>query len=294
MVVKSDRPVFQTNRHGAIGDYAAFSVKPSTLDELVAAALSRDAKAINERSSTVVAKEGDFLLRRYVLGSDEISRDFQALDQRWFVAPERRHYSALFGVIGPDDRPQIVFDVIEEDGEGPKISFVFNAPERTVSNETVAIFLNHLDVPASWRGGADHEIAERFDAYWNKEMGGWEIREPQFLAKVSFARHCFHTRPTLSETVDVFVAPPECDIEDADTERAYQAKEFCRDAAWEEFQRFPQFGQVRPGFSSWMTQGDPQLVKVVSDGLDAEIDRLKAEMDGETFSGNDNPEFEGP
>lgn len=87
MVAKPDRHVYRTNRNGAIGDYAAFRVKPLTIDEIVDAALARDADGPRERSSRVIASDGDFLLRRYVLGSDEISRDFQALGQNWFVDP---------------------------------------------------------------------------------------------------------------------------------------------------------------------------------------------------------------
>jgi hypothetical protein len=68
---------------------------------------------------------------------------------------------------------------------------------------------------------------------------------------------------------------------DADAERAYWAKHFYRETAWDEFRRLPQSEGVRAGFSSWMTTGEPQIVKVLNQCLDQDIARLSADRSPE-------------
>ena len=270
-----------TNRNGLLGDYAEFAPRRRTMAEFIAMARSKTAGEpfTVERQSRNVGDRDGYAFVRYRLGSDELTRDLDAVGGTGFSPSDHPDMAAFFGILDEAGRPQIVLNVIDDDR--PAVSFVFAAKDAAVPSEVVHDFLDRLDVPAAWNAGADNDLAGRFDLHWD-DAAGWVRQEPRHLVKVEFERICFGTRPVLREAADVFLLPdPAHDMADADAERAYWAKHFYRETAWDEFRRLPQSEGVRPGFSSWMTNGEPQLVKVLNQCLDQDIARLSADRSPE-------------
>jgi hypothetical protein len=268
-----------TNRNGLVGNYADFAPRRRTMAEFIAMARSETAgeRFTVERQSREVGDRDGYAFVRYRLGSDELSRDLDAVGGAGFSTSDYPDMAAFFGILDGAGKPQLVLNVIDDDGMA--ISFVFAAKDATVPSEVVHDLLDRLDVPAAWNAGADNDLAARFDLRWD-DAAGWVRQEPRHLVKVEFERICFGTRPVLREAVDVLLLPdPAHDMADPDAERAYWAKHFYRETAWDEFRRLPQSEGVRAGFSSWMTNGEPQTVKVLNDCLDREIARMTADRD---------------
>lgn len=265
-----------TNRNGLIGAHAEFAPLKRTMSEIVSliAERKRNPDAPVERVSTEVARIEGFSLVRYRLGSEEVQRDFAAGGNPPHSTSDHADIRAIFGVLDGEGHPQLLLDIIE-DGDGPQISFAIPIPGTTLPADVALQVLDRIDVPASWRCGADATLADRYDARWAAD-GGWERQEPRHLVKVEFERICFATRPAMREAVDVFMLPhPGQDIADPDPDKAYWAKDFYRHAAWDEFARLPQSEGARAGFSSWMSSGEPAIVKVLNTSLDREIARLE-------------------
>lgn len=263
-----------TNRNGVVGAYGDFAPEKRTMSEIVAHIVERkkNPDAPIAKSSVEVARSGGFSLVRYRLGSDELLRDLAAAGGGHHSTSEHADIRAFLGVLDAQGRPQLLLDIID-DGDGPQISFAIPIPDATLPADVALSFLEHIDVPASWRCGADSQLADLFDAQWIKGMG-WELQEPRHLVKVEFERICFATKPAMREAVDVFLVPwPGQDIADPDPDKAYWARDFYRGRAWGEFENLPQSGGVRPGFSSWLNSGEPVLVKVLNASLDKDIAR---------------------
>ena len=268
------------NRNGVVGDFAAFAPVRKSIDRVVEEAVAerRGRRRVDPRPPRHELAVGEHALVRYHLGSDELRDALKAVgaEDHW-IPPELTSMTAVFGIVSPDGRTELVVEAID-DGDGPRISLVFAAKERTLPRETLLAFLDHLDLPPSRRMGTNLTMAELFDAYWSED--GWEAKPQRHLVKVGFRRHCFGTAPPLDETVDVFLPPsPDHDLADPDETRAYWAKDHYREAAWGELARLPQCG-IRPGFSDW-TYGEqePRLVKVLDATLNATIDRPTAEAE---------------
>jgi hypothetical protein len=266
-----------TNRNGLVGEYAEFAPRRRTMAEFIEMTRSRagGSPLPVERQSRNVGERDGYVLVRYRLGSDELTRDLDAVGGAGFSTSDYPDMAAFFGILDEAGKPQVVLNVIDDGGLA--ISFVFAAEDAAVPSEVVHDFLDRLDVPAAWNAGADNDLANRFDLRWD-DATGWVRQEPRHLVKVEFERVCFGTRPVLREAVDVFLMPdPAYDMADPNDERAYWAKDFYRETAWGEFHRLPQSEGVRPGFSSWMTKGEPHLVKVLDQCLDQDIARLSAD-----------------
>lgn len=266
-----------TNRNGLVGAHAEFAPVKRTMSEIVSliAERKRNPDAPVARVSTEVTRLEGYSLVRYRLGSEELQRDLAASGNTPHSTSDHADIRAVFGVLDGDGHPQLVLDVID-DGDGPQISFVISMPDTEIPAEIVLEVLDRIDVPASWRCGADSTLADLYDAHWAVD-GGWERQEPRHLVKVEFERTCFATRPTMREAVDVFLVPQAGrDIADPDPDKAYMAKDFYRREAWSEFHDMPRNGEVRGGFSSWTTTGEPEMVKVLNGALDRDIARQTA------------------
>ena len=265
------------NRHGLVGDFAAFAPKRLTAEELRNLLMLKTKG--QARPPVVLVRSGEYSLVRYHLGSDELRRDLEAVGAGdWSIDGDRSMMTAVFGILEGRGDARVILDVIDDPQEGgPKLSFVFASAEKGLPSEVVLEFLSHLDVPANWQVGADLQLADLFDVYWNDENGGWEMRAERNLVKVTFVRHCFGTTPEMTEAVDVFVLPsPKHDLADPDEERAYLAQGYYRTVAWEELARMSRGN--RPGFSSWLHGEEaPRMVKVLNTSLDGEIARLNGE-----------------
>jgi hypothetical protein len=261
------------NRNNVVGDFARFERTKRTMDEIVADALKtrRVGPDLRSRPSEEIIQVAGFSLVRYHLGSPEHLRDLERLDAPYYT--NEGVETAVFGILDGEGNPNVVFDVLN-DGNGPHISFAHISTNPTVHDEAVVEFLRHLDVPASWRAGADLALSESFNARID-ESGIWQLTPERHLIMVSFERHCFGTKPALKETVDVLVLPsPEYDLNDADETGAYWAADHYRGIAWDELNRLPQ-ARGRPGFSSWLhAEGAPQMIKVLDSRIDGEIRRL--------------------
>jgi hypothetical protein len=274
------KPTREVNRNGLLGEYEAFKPRKRSMEELFALARlgkgePRPAPAIESRE---LARDGGFKLVRYRTGSDELTA---ALDttggERFYPDPEHWQFISYLGVVGPDGKARVVMSVTDDPNDpGHEISFLFAGKDHGVPSEAMLHFLRELDVPASWRAGADAGFRDKFDLAWDADADAWAHVEPVTLVKVSYKRMCFATRPALEETVDVMLLPVEGqDIDDADADKAYWAKDYYRDAGWEELHRADGGRPPRPGFSSWLHEGDPVKVKVVGNYLDSEIERLR-------------------
>ncbi|MFC4236491.1 hypothetical protein ACFOY8_14900 [Thalassospira xianhensis] len=265
-----------TNRNGAIGDFSDFAPQKLSVDDIVAKSLGKPGFSEPRPPRTVLDIDSSYSLVRYHLGSDELRNDLEAARLDHSVSYDRAPLTALFGIKDSKGNLEALFDVIDDSKDGgPKIAYWYAAQEQSVPNDVVVSCLTYLDVPASWRAGADAKLAYLFDVYWDTENGGWEVRDARHLVKVSFVRQCFATRPILTETVDVFVLPsPKYLLDDPDREKAYWAKDYYREAGWAELDRLSP--SLRPGFSSWTiaAASPPQMVKVVNSALDEDIARL--------------------
>lgn len=266
-----------TNRNGLVGAHADFAPVKRSMAEIVSliAERKRNPDAPVARVSTEMARIEGYSLVRYRLGSEELQRDLAAGGNTPHSTSDHADIRAVFGVLDGDERPQIVLDIID-DGDGPQITFAIPMPGTELPGEVVLQVLDLIDVPASWRCGADSMLADLYDAHWAAN-GGWERQEPRHLVKVEFERTCFATRPTMGETIDVFLVPQAGrDIADPDPDKAYMAKDFYRREAWAEFGDMPRSSEVRAGFSSWTTTGEPVMVKVLNAALDRDIARQTA------------------
>lgn len=274
-MTKQDTP---RNRNGAIGDFASYAQPKRSMDELIEQAIRKrrgeeDPEPVGRVSTTLLESEG-YRLVRYRIGSRELAEDMTAVapetgkEAGWY-AGDRSTYTAVFGVVGPDDTVQAAFDVMDHDGKSD-IFMAYRAPAATVPNEVVRDFLNHLDVPASWRGGADATIENLFDL--NRERGSdeWKSSNPVHVVVMGYERICFAVTPVMREHVDVMLAPePGQNLSSPDADHVYWAKDFYRNAGFERLHEIAT--DVRPGFSSWMPKGDPVLAKVVRKGLEREL-----------------------
>jgi len=280
-----------TNRNGAIGDFKSFVAPRKSVDEALEdlIRIQRDKRDVNpiERISTTLAEQDGFRLVRYQIRSRELEQDLRIAGQGLGLhttayASDRSEYTAIFGIIDPYNTVHAAFDVIMQKGK-PSIFMAFKTPDREIPTEVVRDFLNHLDVPASWNGGADAEIEKLFDLRWQGGDKGWTSTDPVHVVVVSFERTCFAITPVMKERIDVMVPPhPDHDLESADEDAVYRAKDYYMEVGFERL--CAQNSVQRPGFSSWMAGGELFLAKVVRPGLEGELASmfLQAELAGET------------
>jgi len=214
-----------TNRNGANGDYAEFAPEKLSREQLIARI--RNLANPPERTSRDLLDVDGFSLVRYRLGSDELRGDCHAVGIEDLVTyPTFHDCTAIFGVI--DRRRDRAVAIVQGDDErGPEISYAFKTRDADLPNGVMAAVLNHLDVPATWRTGADTEIARTFDL-WNVEgTGQWALKAPMAVVVVTFERMCFYADPVLRETADVFMpAEDGRNIADSDENKAYWAKDY--------------------------------------------------------------------
>ncbi len=255
-----------TNRHGLVGEFDAFAPRRPGFDEIVSQARARRAGTFVEegRVSREVARAGGYAMVRYRLGTDEFRRDSERVDPDFFVSTDLAPHTAVFGVLDGDGRAQAIVQAYGLSRHGYGVSGLYGAPGRSVGADVMARFLALVDAPPT--PGTDHRASDLFDVRFDADSG-WVAQAPRHLVRVTFERVCFDTRPALRETTDVLVPlQPGYDLADPDPEAA--------DAA---AHRYKSFGLalvgkgVRPGFSSWWAKDAPVVVKVVGDGLDAEI-----------------------
>lgn len=270
----------RTNRNGAVGEFSRYAPRRLSTEEIVQGLRDRRAGVAAEedppvRTSTTLWQEDGYRLVRYFVGSPELKADVKAVAPRlgreaeWY-AGDRSNYTAVFGVIGPDETARALFDVIDDDRRGPGIFTAYRAEGAELPNEVALRFLEHLDVPATWSAGGDTTVRDLFDAVYDRTTGDWKAVEPVQVVVVSFERVCFSIRPAMREQVDVMVAPdPSQDLASPDKEHVYWARDFYRGLGMERLQGMG-LG-VRPGFSSWLHKGDPVLAKIVGNGLDEEL-----------------------
>lgn len=254
------------NRNGFVGQFEDFVAKPRSLDELLA---SPRRQGEPPKESSDLSERDGWSLVRYRIGTDETWAAMDAVGARTFsVTAQEATYTALFGVVSPEGRVGSIVHVVDDKGdEGPRISFLHE--KEGVPRDVMAAFLRELDVPASWRAGSDASLRERYDLAWT-DGAGWEDAPARHYVRATYKRICFATRPTLTESVDVLLpVDPEANLAATDEEEAYLAKNRYVGAGFEELGRLG-YG-VRAGFSSWLPEGDPVLVKIVNGYLDREL-----------------------
>lgn len=279
-MTKGKSPV-STNRNGALGDFAAFAPRRKTLEEIIRDSIASAAEdeAPAGRTSSTILDLGRFILVRYQLNSDELTRDCLAtgLDRQRVSLhyPEYFGFTAVFGILDRErDAAVAVIEVMGDDDLA--INHAFRAKDADIPVQVMIAVLNHLDVPANRRNGIDSLLTDRFDVERCAETGIWSACAPLHVVVVRFERLCFQTTPSLIESTDVFVpVDPANDISDPDPEKAYWAKSHYKDEAWTYFHKQVRT-EVRPGFSSWLTSGDPRLVKVVNPEFRKRVDALIA------------------
>ena len=289
----------RTNRNGAVGDFAAFAPKRLSMDEAMDRAIAKrhaevDAQERGEtipvpRTSKSLLDLGRYSLIRYVLNSDEVSTDCEAIGMEKqaipFHTPNYFPFTALYGVMDKEaGRPLALIEVMGNGpGAPPEINHVHKAADATMPTDVMAAVLNHLDIPPNRH--SDHALSNRFDMQYDRETGTWGYHAPLQVVVVTFERTCFQTVPSMREVVDVFLpVDPDQDINDPDENKSYWAKDYYRDSAWEPFHKLGD-KPLRPGFSSWSPKGEPRLVKIV----DAQMrDRVLALM-AETNDEDDTP-----
>lgn len=183
---------------------------------------------------------------------------------------------ARLGIIEKEEdreagRPLAVLCVIDDEGS-PEIVDTLLPAEGGPSRETMPEVLKALDLPPSGRMGADRTLAGRCDCWFTDD--GWELREPTHLVSVSFVRTCFSVDSVIHEANDiVLLMDPDEPLDGrGDAEAGYRAQHRYINEAFERL--FETNPGTRPGFSSWMTDGEPRHVKVVGDALSNEIAEL--------------------
>jgi len=274
-----------TNRNGVIGNFAEFAPERLSIDQVIARLKNRGKEEEPEgRTSRHLLDVDGYSLVRYRLNSDEMRADTDALGLGPFaVWPEMYDCTAVFGVIDRrTDKVAAVIKTMGEDDDGPQILFAGKADGVGLPGEIMAAVLNHIDVPASRRNGWDLELAARFDLWRDDATGRWGLREPMEAIVVTFKRSNFQTSPVMSESVDVMVpALSGLDLDDPDAERAEEARNRYIALAWEQFRELKQGSLPRPGFETWMYEGDPWKTKMVSENLYEEMAARRASLEAE-------------
>ena len=264
-----------TNRNRVLGDYATHAAPRMSLAEAIRLSMDKRNGRVPEdgRVSTEVWNHGEFSLRRYRLGSDELRRDGEAVGADVLVLPELRDCTSLFGIVDGhgEGACRAVIEVIEEDRRGFLVTNVTGGAD--VPPDALHALVHVLDVPAN--AGTDHSVEERFGLRWDG-ASGWRRVEPVHAVAVTFSRTCFSTRPVLEERVDVLVAlDPAYRLDDPDEEAAYRARYRYRGLAADEFDLSSREGPARPGFCTWGYEGEPRLVRVLGASMQAHVERQR-------------------
>jgi hypothetical protein len=99
---------------------------------------------------------------------------------------------------------------------------------------------------------------------------------------VTFKRSNYHTSPVLTESVDIMVpALKGLELDDPDPERAEEARSRYISLASEQFRELKKGTVPRPGFETWMYEGDPWKTKMVSEDLYEEMAARRASLESE-------------
>lgn len=272
------------NDGGHVGRFDEFAPLKRSIADLAAMIVARHSPPDRAKDMETVKEWDGFVLGRYRLCCRTLDADCDDMghpDAGNFHDADIASMVARFGVVdAATGRPMAVFRVIDDGrGAGPEIADVLVSNEVRLSPEDMLQVLRELGLPVSRNNGADKVLAEAHDCWFRD--GQWETREAVELLAVTFERICFCVSPVIRETVDVFVLPdPEQPLDGAGAaDAAYWARSrYVEDA----FERLADMETgTRPGFSSWMSSGEPRPVKVVGGGLDGEIARLRQKA-GET------------
>nr|WP_250807176.1 hypothetical protein [Neorhizobium tomejilense] len=268
---------YPSNRNGHLCRFEDFAVIKRSTREIVQLAIAhRNGTLADEPMPAAVHSTKTLDLVRYRLNSRRLSAAFETMgDTHTDYYDEAGHseWSARFGVIDRESGdPVAMLWIIDDPNQhrGFEIADISLSAKRDIDASEMLEILEELDIPPGHNTCVDDILSHKLDIWFNE--GEWEIRQPRELLVFRFASTCFSVRPVIEDTMDVFVElDPEIPLDGGgDTDAAYWNRDRYRSKAHEQF--WPICPGVRAGFSSWVSSGEPRLVKITGYGLDSALE----------------------
>lgn len=272
------------DRNGHLSRFEEFAPIKRSIDDIVKEAIAyKSGKPYPQEPEPEVVKSfATADLVRYRLNSRRLADDYRAMGDTNSDPYDDAQYAgrmARFGIVDRQSKePIAIFWVLNDTNRkrGFEIAMPSFSKTRKLESEEFLEILQELDVPPSRRNGDDNDFVRHYDI-WHED-GEWVLKEPRYLVVYNFHSTCFALHPVITDTVDVYVPlDPEKPLDgNGDENAAYWNKDHYRDLAHAKFWDMGVHTRGRPGFSSWMSYGEPKVVKVTGASLYHEFEPVVA------------------